>query len=64
MINCCGKDALLIPTLALEVEKWPIASVMEPVRAFPATGPPSPQNGMIRAVLCPNGHTDLSKGSC
>ena len=64
MINYCGKDALLIPTFILEVEKWPIVSVMELVIAFLAIGPPSPQIGMIRAVVCPNGHTDLSKRSC
>lgn len=46
MINYCGKDALLTPASVLGVEKWPIASVMELVRAFPATGPPSQQNGM------------------
>jgi hypothetical protein len=38
MINYCGKDALLIPVLILEAEKWPIASVMELARAFQATG--------------------------
>jgi hypothetical protein len=64
MVNDCGKDTLLIPAFVLEVEKWPIASAMEPVRAYPTTGPPSPQNGMIGGVVYPTGHTDLSESSC